>query len=339
MINKDKIFDDQGCLTQFAVEAFMKGELSSSDTNSIRRHSENCQLCKDALEGAEKIADPEVYFHAINELKTSWLEKREKNILARNRSRALILSIAAVAVILISVVSLIRYQKQIRSNVLAQLTEQGTSIDDALSEFDTYELSTQRIIFNSPDREDSAREEYRNSGQYKESVLPVAQIEETKVYSDIEKYNYYDIVTSKPHSISSNKRQLRSPFRVMSRPPANKHYSIPDEASDRDDIFVVVEDMPQFRDGDFTEFRKYILSKIRYPQQAISTEVSGRVYVQFIINKEGNLTDARIIKSDNSILEKEVLRVISESPKWTPGKQRGRPVDVSLIMPVDFILR
>lgn len=338
MIGKNNIFNSQGCLTQSAIEAYIRGDLSKPETVKIEDHTKNCALCRDALEGAGKIGDAKEYARAIDELKAKWSEKVNERANSRVMNRALILSVAAVTVVLISVISLVRYQKQVRYNVLSQLTEQGTNIDDALSEFQIREVSHPGFRINSLDKEDSARKEYIKSGHYQESVLPVAQIEETTVYSDIQKYDYYDIVTSKPKS-SSHTRQLRSPFRVMSHPPANKHYTIPDEASDKDDIFVVVEDMPRFQDGDFMQFRKYILSHIRYPQQAISKDISGRVYVQFIINKEGDLTDAKIIKTDHTILGQEVLRVISESPKWTPGKQRGRSVDVSLIMPVDFVLR
>lgn len=339
MAKNRKIFNDNGCLSQIAIEAYIRGDLSHIENRSIQNHIDNCHLCKGALAGSNRIRNAQEYSNAIDDLRTRWTEQKAPSGTSNKRKISFVLSLAASIIIIFSIVTLVRYQKQVRHEILAQITEEGTSIEDALLDFHVQSIGKSNSPFASQKSEDSARNEFFKSVQTQESVMPVAQIEETVIYPDVQKYDYHDIVTRKPEPRQSESHQLRSPFRVMSHPPANKHYHIPDEVPEKDEIFIVVEDMPRFQEGDFLSFRRYILTNIQYPKEALNANISGRVYVQFVIDKKGILIDAKIIKSDNPLFNQEVLQVISGSPRWTPGKQRGRPVDVSLIMPVDFVLR
>lgn len=334
-----KILNDNGCLSQIAIEAYIRGILSDTENRSIQNHIDNCDLCQSALAGADQIKNAEEYSNAIDDLRTKWSEQNVESGKSIKRTISFVSVVAATIIVLFSIVALFRHQKQVRYEILAQITEEGPSIEDALLDFHVQSIGKSSSPFASRKSEDSARNEFLKSGQTQESMIPVAQIEETVIYPDVHKYDYREIVTKNPKPRQSESHQLRSPFRVMSHPPANKHYQIPDEVPEKDEIFIVVEDLPRFQEGDFLSFRKYILSNIQYPKEALNANISGRVYVQFVIDKKGNLIDAEIINSDNPIFNQEVLQVISDSPIWTPGKQRGRPVDVSLIMPVDFVLK
>ncbi len=103
--------------------------------------------------------------------------------------------------------------------------------------------------------------------------------------------------------------------------------------------FVKIEDKPLFNGGDpMVEFRKYIASKLKYPDEAAENGIEGRVTLVFIIDEHGRMTDVKVIQGVHPSLDEEAYRVISSSPSWTPGKQRGRPVRVRYYFPVIFKL-
>ncbi len=113
-----------------------------------------------------------------------------------------------------------------------------------------------------------------------------------------------------------------------------------DEEIDEEEVFYIVEDMPTFNGGDpATEFRKYIAQNLQYPEIAAENGVSGRVIIQFAVNKTGKVVDARIVRSVDPALDKEAVRVVMSSPKWAPGKQRGKAVKVLFTFPINFVLQ
>jgi TonB family protein len=105
-----------------------------------------------------------------------------------------------------------------------------------------------------------------------------------------------------------------------------------------DQVFLIVEDMPTFQGGTIENFRKWVQQNIKYPKEAIEKHITGTVYVSFIVNPEGKAVKANILRRINPLLDDEVLRVINSSPDWTPGKQRGKLVNVSFSIPVMFVL-
>ncbi len=113
-----------------------------------------------------------------------------------------------------------------------------------------------------------------------------------------------------------------------------------DEEIDEEEVFYIVEDMPTFNGGEpATEFRKYIAKNLQYPEIAAENGVSGRVIIQFAVDKTGRVVDAKIVRSVDSALDKEAVRVVMSSPKWTPGKQRGKAVKVLFTFPINFVLQ
>jgi len=113
-----------------------------------------------------------------------------------------------------------------------------------------------------------------------------------------------------------------------------------EEEVEEEQIFYIVEDMPTFNGGDpAIEFRKYIAQNLEYPEIAAENGISGRVIVQFAINSTGNVVDAVVVRSVDPALDKEAIRVVMNSPKWTPGRQRGKAVKVLFTFPINFVLQ
>ena len=104
--------------------------------------------------------------------------------------------------------------------------------------------------------------------------------------------------------------------------------------------FAVVEDKPLFNGGNPNlEFTRYIVKQLKYPEIAAQNGVYGRVILHFIIDEEGRLLDPEIIRGVDPALDAEALRVVRSSPRWTPGKQRGKAVKVSYTFPIYFKLQ
>lgn len=104
-----------------------------------------------------------------------------------------------------------------------------------------------------------------------------------------------------------------------------------------DEIFDIVEDQPT-PPGGMSAFYKYVSKSIRYPNQARRMGIQGRVFVQFVVDKTGYLTNVKAIKGIGAGCDKEAVRILKAAPRWKPGKQRGRPVKVRMILPITFKL-
>lgn len=112
-----------------------------------------------------------------------------------------------------------------------------------------------------------------------------------------------------------------------------------EETKDEDaEIFVIVEDMPEFPGGEVA-LRRWIANNIKYPVIAAENGIQGRVYVQFVVDRDGGISNAKIARGVDPSLDQEALRVVNSLPKWKPGMQRGKPVRVSYTVPINFQLQ
>jgi protein TonB len=102
--------------------------------------------------------------------------------------------------------------------------------------------------------------------------------------------------------------------------------------------FTIVEQMPEFPGGE-KALLTYLRDNIRYPAMAKENDIEGTVYVQFVIERDGSVSGAKVAKGADRMLNEEALRVVSAMPKWKPGKQRGQEVRVQYVVPIKFILQ
>ena len=109
-------------------------------------------------------------------------------------------------------------------------------------------------------------------------------------------------------------------------------------AANTDEVFKVVEVDPEFPGGEEALY-KYLAENIKYPVMAKNNKVEGRVYITFVIEKDGTVSDAKVLRSVNEELDAEALRVINAMPKWKPGMQQGVPVRVQYNIPITFKLQ
>lgn len=112
-----------------------------------------------------------------------------------------------------------------------------------------------------------------------------------------------------------------------------------EEESEEDDNFIFqrVEKMPEFPGG-YAALAKYLGGNLHFPEVARDNGIEGRVYVKFVVNKQGHLQDIEILKGVDRALDKEAIRVVSQMPYWNPGEQRGQAVNVACNLPITFSL-
>lgn len=127
---------------------------------------------------------------------------------------------------------------------------------------------------------------------------------------------------------------------------------IKEEEAAEPEIFVIVEDMPRFpgcedkkgsnQEKDqcaFVKMQEFLHKNVKYPQKAIDANITGTVYVGFVVTEDGSIKDAKVLRNVGGGCDEEALRVVNAMPKWKPGKQRGKSVKVSYTLPVRFQLK
>lgn len=106
---------------------------------------------------------------------------------------------------------------------------------------------------------------------------------------------------------------------------------------DDDKVYQVVDVMPEFPGGQ-TELLKYLARSVKYPEESVKNKEKGRVQLTFIINKDGSISDVKVVKEVTPALDAEAIRVVQAMPTWTPGKVKGKIVRVAYTVPITFKL-
>lgn len=109
------------------------------------------------------------------------------------------------------------------------------------------------------------------------------------------------------------------------------------ENKSKDGVYLNVEEMPEYPGG-LDAFKMDIIATVKYPKEAKEKGISGKVYVTFVVNEQGKVSDAKIARGVDPLLDKEALRVITELKTWKPGRENGKAVKVSYTAPISFAL-
>ncbi len=102
--------------------------------------------------------------------------------------------------------------------------------------------------------------------------------------------------------------------------------------------FFIVEIMPSFRGGDIDKFRIWVQKRTNYPQAAIENRIQGKVFLTFIVETDGSVSNVTVIKGVDPIIDNEAVKAIEASPRWSPGLQRGQPVRVRFQISLSFTI-
>lgn len=103
-------------------------------------------------------------------------------------------------------------------------------------------------------------------------------------------------------------------------------------------VFTIVEEMPEYPGGE-DALRQFIAQHVEYPPIAQENGIQGKVYVTFVVSADGSVKNAKVVRGVDPVLDQEALRVVNTMPRWKPGKQRGKDVNVSYTVPISFVLQ
>lgn len=161
-----------------------------------------------------------------------------------------------------------------------------------------------------------------------ESIQLLKPEEATAKYGERGKYGAVEITTTAIYNLKHPKTASAEEAPAGQQPTPS--------ASEDDTPFLVAEEMPLFQGKDLNTFRTWVQSQIRYPAEALKRGIEGRVVLSFIVERDGSVSTIQLLQSPDRILSEEARRVVSSSPKWTPGRQNGHLVRVRYMLPVDF---
>ena len=143
------------------------------------------------------------------------------------------------------------------------------------------------------------------------------------------------MIVSNIESVARSVQRVNKTLTTNDLPKQDMSFAVPQDTTE---IFAVVEQMPQFPDGGMAGLMKYLANNLRYPESARKAGTQGRVTVQFVVAKDGSIGNVSILRGVDPALDKEAIRVISAMPKWKPGLQKGKTVNVQFTVPVMFHL-
>lgn len=139
-------------------------------------------------------------------------------------------------------------------------------------------------------------------------------------------------------SCSQDASQTEDAKEEVVAPVSPEAKEAPADSTAKEEVFMVAEQMPEFPGG-MKELLKFLQDNLKYPENAMKNNVQGRVIVQFVVEKDGTLTEFKVARSVDPDLDAEALRVLQTMPKWKPGMQKGQVVRVKFTVPVSFKLQ
>lgn len=148
---------------------------------------------------------------------------------------------------------------------------------------------------------------------------------------------------------TDNVQQAVAEIQATNPENTNQEITVSNNSSDReliggdigdggDEPFILVEVKPTFKGGDIEKFREWVQKKVNYPQEAQDNGIQGRVYLTFVIERDGSVSTVNIVRGVDPLIDKEAQKAIEASPKWSPGLQRGRAVRVRFSIFLNFTL-
>ncbi len=178
--------------------------------------------------------------------------------------------------------------------------------------------------------------------QVEEEVIPITRQEEIKVtppppVTVVEVLNIVDNTQQVNDDLSIFDSEANNETLVDVAPIVIETKQEEEKEEDTQ-VFIIVEEMPEFPGGE-AALRAFIAKSINYPVIAQENGIQGKVYVTFVVDKDGGISEAKVARGVDASLDKEALRVVNMLPKWKPGKQRGKPVRVSYTVPISFVLQ
>lgn len=216
---------------------------------------------------------------------------------------------------------------------LAPLNEVRQSV--VLSRNTTYSIST---YFNEPNQFDVKLYDDKSEKELIPKTLNINEDVKYQLYS-ISNTGVYHLIVRNISTKNAETVTLLALHGTWNEASALKQEN-PDnkEFKEEKSYYFIVDKMPKFNGKNSNEFKNFIQQEIRYPQEASENNIEGKVFVTFIVGKNGYVKDAKVVRGAHPSIDQEALRVVYSSPRWEPGIKNNEPVDVMFTFPITFKL-
>jgi periplasmic protein TonB len=304
-----------GCLSETGLSDFLHQNLTQAELEQTSEHLRQCELCRFAVQGIDSNMDVVEINRMLHRQIDVLLDNRlsEPNHTTRPETKA-------------ETKPMLRYFKRFRNIAavipLAFLLGSVLWLTAALQIMD-HRISGIHNPISDPAIRAEVPKEIREFETQSETLSPpVPKIAEFMVVHE-------EIVLDEEINIEADEEfviehQFTVPF-------------VEEKMAEEKEVFIVVEEPPRFPGGHDAMLR-FLAENIYYPQPARQEAIQGTVYLTFLINTDGSVDNASVLRGVHWSLDEEALRVIRAMPEWIPGKQRGKHVNVQFTMPIRFAL-
>lgn len=356
---KENMFEPSGCLTRDAFEALVNHQLPAEAKAWADEHIALCPFCADALEGFS--AQKTDFAVLMDKADTGYAEMVAKTQSKASNRRALWISISAAASLLM-VIGLFLFLNQPPTKMqVAQstpkeenqdkpqpessaTTETSTKEKEVIPETKTIpQKATSRFTPPEVNSNEQAPATDKLLAEPKAGAPATAQdtYEDKAVVSDVVVEDKKEAETYKKEANKSAASGMARSKRVTQSPTVRETSADVAEmtlTSQGETPFTFVEQMPEFPGGT-DAMMKFLSTNLHYPDSALEMGFSGRIVLQFVVGKDGKISNIKVLRELNGAYAKEAIRVIKSMPNWIPGKQNGKPVPVLFTLPIEVHLK
>jgi TonB family protein len=372
------LFDVSGNLTVRAMEKYLRGELSMAEREIVQKHLAGSEFDREALEGMQKLATGEFRQEVedMHAEILAVVGRRVKPVNSNIYRRKYWYAAAGMAGLIgLSVLMFYLFREPVENHQLAvihadTLVNKTTAVvlpleNNAKKEEENLPVTGQKIQIE-PTSVAAPEKSSDIQKVIEEPFQPVADLEAIESYESAIVADETGAVAEKDDDVAEEDVQMEVPViggiaveeergnvekkhdgnvkrtgssdQVYSKSAVSKgRTGVTAHEPDSTELFVVVEKMPEFPGGE-EALNRYLNDSIHYPEPAIENNIQGTVYIRFIVEKDGSITDITVLRGIGGGCDEEAVRVIKSMPNWIPGKQRGKPVRVAFTIPVKFDL-
>lgn len=340
--------DKSGHLSRVALLAYIHGELSPALREEADAHIAKCEFCSDALEGLKLIENKNRTESIIADLNRKIDDKTgiQRRAVGFNfyEYRKIAASLAGLIIIASIVLMVVFINKDSHVASRREASEERPIAE--MERSGPQPMGTGEKVAE-PEQQQDFKEEEEVADQEEISEeqaitkTPVEEEPEKKVETTVSGGSGRQTYKFNSNSDSAELKRQAGYGKAADTNTieAGDTFAAEPEAVevDADAVYDIVEEMPEFPGGK-NAMLQYIRNNLEYPRKAKRRDIEGKVYVSFVIDKSGNVTDVKVVKGDEPELYEAAIEVVKSMPRWTPGKQRGVPVKVKYILPIKFEL-
>lgn len=367
--NNIALFNINGCLTREALLAYLQKSLEDRDLKKVQEHLDTCPLCSDAAEGITGIA-PAVFNNDINKLKISL---SEKSTTAKKMRRLRYLSYAAAAASVLIIISVLLMYRQVilpgKDNIAFEQSKEKVP-EEIPNIINIEEPETEAAEIKKPAMKEAARtitqeplsdkrdniemyeEEIMVETEGEETVVPEKEEDETETTPALRQTTPLPLTLQsagndmineekvkdqnlKSEMISANYATEQQSGKAIAEYTANGYKKKKPQPGSDDYVFTLTSQMPVFEGGGPEKFYSYLIDTLKRNELFLQSGFTEKILMNYTIDTSGRVVDIKLLNITDQNMQEEIINIIKYAPRWLPGMQNGKKVNVSFAASLD----